>query len=113
MSSLKDHAIGGERKDALLLVDWWIGGYYNRSYNFVIWIFSMFYLSNSPAKAWFLNAKEKKYALKRAQDNQQGFGNHHFKNEQFIEALTDITSWLFFIYSLSYAIPNGGFSNFD
>lgn len=26
--------------------------------------------------------------------------------------MTDITSWLLFIYGLSYAIPNGGFSNF-
>lgn len=78
----------------------------------VLGVISFLHMPDSPAKAWFLNDKEKKYCLERARDNQQGFGNHHFKKTQVIEAIKDPTLYLFFFYGMSYAIPNGGFNNF-
>lgn len=75
-------------------------------------IVTLFHLPDSPAKAWFLNDKDKKYCVARARDNQQGFGNHKFKKYQFIEAFKDINTWFLFIYAMSFSIPNGGFNNF-
>ncbi|VEU23576.1 DEKNAAC104514 [Brettanomyces naardenensis] len=75
-------------------------------------VISFFHMPDSPAKAWFLNDKEKKYCLERSRENQQGFGNHKFKKSQFIESFKDPTVYIFFVYGLSYAIPNGGFNNF-
>lgn len=75
-------------------------------------ILSIVHIPDIPVKAWFLNETEKKYCVERIRGNQQGFGNQHFKKSQLIEAFTDFRTLLFFIYGMSYAIPNGGFTNF-
>jgi len=71
-----------------------------------------FHLPNNPTEAWFLTEHEKKLVVERIRGNQQGFGNKHFKKKQFIEALTDMKTWLFFLVALATDIPNGGITNF-
>ncbi|KAG7727607.1 hypothetical protein KL933_002541 [Ogataea haglerorum] len=75
-------------------------------------VLSIVHVPDLPVKAWFLNETEKKYCVERVKGNQQGFGSHKFKRHQVLEALQDPVLYLFFIYGMSYAIPNGGFTNF-
>lgn len=71
-----------------------------------------FHLPSKPTDAWFLTEEEKVMVVERIRNNQQGFGNKHFKKEQFIEALTDYRTWVFFIIGIACCIPNGGLTNF-
>ncbi|KAG0674200.1 hypothetical protein C6P41_002088 [Kluyveromyces marxianus] len=73
----------------------------------------MLHLPDSPDKAWFFSEEEKLLLVERIRDNQQGFGNHHFKKHQFLEALKDIRTWLYFFFSVASNIPNGGVTNFS
>ncbi|KHC87456.1 hypothetical protein I503_02814, partial [Candida albicans SC5314] len=72
----------------------------------------MVHIPDTPAGAWFLTDEEKLMVVERIRTNQQGFGNTHFKKHQFIEALTDHRTWLFFLFALSGNIPNGGLTSF-
>lgn len=72
----------------------------------------MLHLPDTPAQAWFLSDEEKVLVVERIRSNQQGFGNKHFKKHQFIEAITDIKTWLFFLFAIANNIPNGGITNF-
>lgn len=72
----------------------------------------MLHFPDTPATAWFLTDEEKKLVVERIRSNQQGFGNKHFKKHQFIEAVTDIKTWMFFLFALANNIPNGGITNF-
>lgn len=73
---------------------------------------SLIHVPDIPTKAWFLNEKDRLYVVERAKENQQGFGNPKFKMNQFKEAIMDPCTYAFFFYGMSYAIPNGGFTNF-
>ncbi|KGQ98239.1 D-galactonate transporter [Candida albicans GC75] len=73
----------------------------------------LIHIPDTPTQAWFLTDEEKLLVVERIRTNQQGFGNTHFKKNQFIEALTDYRSWLLVIYALSSNIPNGGLTNFS
>ncbi|SCU92279.1 LANO_0E00232g1_1 [Lachancea nothofagi CBS 11611] len=75
-------------------------------------IISVVHIPDIPVKAWFLNETEKKYCVERIRSNQQGFGNQRFKIGQLREAFKDLRTLIFFVYGMSYAIPNGGFTNF-
>lgn len=75
-------------------------------------IASAFHTPDEPTKAWFLTEEEKLYCVRRAKDNQQGFGSHKFKSSQVAEAFKDVTTYLIFIYAMSYSIPNGGLNNY-
>lgn len=75
-------------------------------------LISFVHIPDVPTKAWFLNEKDKIYVVERAKENQQGFGNQKFKMNQLKEAIFDPCSSIFFFYGMSYAIPNGGFTNF-
>ncbi|RCK64386.1 Allantoate permease [Candida viswanathii] len=72
-----------------------------------------FHVPDTPAGAWFLSDHEKVLVVERIRSNQQGFGNRHFKKSQFVEALTDIRTWLFVLFALSGNIPNGGLTSFS
>lgn len=72
----------------------------------------LIHLPDTPASAWFLTDIEKRLVVERIRNNQQGFGNRHFKMKQFKEAFTDVKVWLFAAYSLINNIPNGGMTNF-
>ena len=73
----------------------------------------VFHLPDSPDKAWFFSEEEKMILVERIRGNQQGFGNHHIKKYQIIEALKDVRTWLYFLFSVSSNIPNGGITNFS
>ncbi|AOW07271.1 major facilitator superfamily domain-containing protein [Yarrowia lipolytica] len=73
----------------------------------------LFHIPDDPSKAWFLTPSERKLVLIRIRSNQQGFENKKFKKDQFIEAFTDIRTWLYFFFCLTSNIPNGGITNFN
>lgn len=78
----------------------------------VLGIISLLHVPDVPTDAWFLNETEKKYVVARSKANQQGFGNTKLKKHQVMETLKDVKSYIFFVYGVTYAIPNGGFTNF-
>ncbi|KAK0209122.1 major facilitator superfamily domain-containing protein [Desarmillaria ectypa] len=65
-----------------------------------------FLFPDSPTNAWFLTPEERSSAVQRIKENQTGVENKHFNKEQMIEALTDIKTWLFALFSLLANIPN-------
>ncbi|KAK6200487.1 allantoate permease [Scheffersomyces amazonensis] len=71
-----------------------------------------FHVPDVPTQAWFLNESERILVVERIRGNQQGFGNKHFKWNQFKEALLDVKTWLIFMFALASDIPNGGITNF-
>lgn len=70
------------------------------------------FIPDSPARAWFLSEEEKLQVVERIRDNQQGFGNRHFKWKQFREVFTDVRTYVMFIYVIASNIPNGSITNF-
>ena len=78
----------------------------------VLGVIEIIHVPDIPVKAWFLNDLEKKYVVERSKENQTGFGNTKFKKDQVIEAFTDVKSYILFVYGVSYALANGGFTNF-
>lgn len=70
------------------------------------------HVPNVPAKAWFLTPKERLMAVNRIRENYQGFGNKKWKKYQFLEALKDPRTYLFFFYAVSFNIQNSGLSSF-
>lgn len=76
--------------------------------SFIFWL----HIPDSPSKAWFLSEDEKLLVVERIRKNKQGFGNHHFKKHQFIEALKDPLTWLFALLAIATNVPNGALSNF-
>jgi len=69
----------------------------------------MFYLwfPDNPTTAWFLSDEEKVMAVKRVQGNQNGIETKTWKRYQFIEALTDIKTWMFFLFATFFDLQNG------
>ncbi|KAF7192467.1 putative transporter, partial [Pseudocercospora fuligena] len=90
-------------------------------YIFLIWgaittfwgILVLLVLPDSPLKARFLSAPERQLVLARVKENNTGLENKQWKLEQFIEALTDIKTWLLFIFAVTSNSPNGGLTNFQ
>lgn len=79
----------------------------------VVGIAFYIHIPDNPSKAWFLTDEEKALVVERIKTNEQGFGNKHFKSYQFKEAVTDIQTWLFFLFGLATDIPNGAVTNFS
>ncbi|KAF9265011.1 MFS general substrate transporter [Marasmius fiardii PR-910] len=71
------------------------------------------FLPDSPPTARAFTREERLMAVARIRGNQTGVDNKKFKMEQFIEAITDLKSWLFFFLGFVANIPNGGISNFS
>lgn len=80
--------------------------------SFVTAIILYFHVSNTPSQAWFLNERERRIVVERIRENYQGFGNKVWKKHQFLEAMTDIRTYLFFIYAVAFNIPNSALSSF-
>jgi len=74
-----------------------------------LWI----WLPDSPLKAKFLSEEERKGVVLRIAENSSGIENKHWKKAQFIEAMTDIKSWLFLFLALLINAPNAVFINFQ
>ncbi|CAH6722936.1 allantoate permease [[Candida] jaroonii] len=99
-------------KDSMSIAPWKLIFIISGVLTFVFGVVMFFHLPNSPAHAWFLTDIEKKLIVERIRGNQQGFGNHHIKKAQIIEALTDYRSWIIFASTFVGNIPNGGITNF-
>lgn len=69
----------------------------------VVWI----WLPNSPIDAHFLTLEEKAQAVLRIKSNHSGIEQKHFKRSQFIEAIKDPKTWMFFFHSWSQEMANG------
>ncbi|QLG71642.1 hypothetical protein HG535_0B06880 [Zygotorulaspora mrakii] len=71
-----------------------------------------FWIPDDPTNARFLTEREKLMVIARIRSNQQGYGNHKIKKHQILEAVKDIRTWLYFLFTVSSNIPNGGITNF-
>ncbi|CAN6601679.1 allantoate permease [Trichomonascus vanleenenianus] len=75
-------------------------------------IICYFHIPDNPSKAWFLTEEERLLVVERIRSNKQGFGNKQFKKEQFIEAFTDVRTYIYIVIVMVSDIPNGGITNF-
>lgn len=67
----------------------------------------MLYLPDSPITAHFLNPSERAQAILRIKSNHSGIEHKFFKRSQFIEAIRDRKTWLFFLHAWSQEMANG------
>jgi hypothetical protein len=75
----------------------------------VAWsIVTFFYLPDSPQTAHFLSASEREFAALRPYRFQRTTQTKSWDRGQFLEALKDVKSWWFFLFSLVICVPNGG-----
>ena len=65
----------------------------------VIGTLFLFFFPDSPVRARSLTKDEKVKAVTRIQSNQSGTETKIWKREQFIEALKDVKTWLFFLFA--------------
>ena len=68
-----------------------------------MWIF----FPDSPISAHFLTTEERAQAILRIQSNHSGIEQKRFKRYQFVEALKDPKTWLFFLHAWSQEMANG------
>ncbi|KAK5717040.1 hypothetical protein LTR15_008928 [Elasticomyces elasticus] len=66
-----------------------------------------FLLPDSPLTAHFLSPVERAHAVVRIKSNHSGIEQKHFKRYQFIEAIKDPKTWLFFFHAWSQEMANG------
>lgn len=70
-------------------------------------IYCWFFYPSNPAKARFLNLEEKVYTIQRVHDaTKSSIEQKQFKKHQFIEAIRDPISWLFFLQAFTLMISN-------
>ncbi|KAF5859144.1 hypothetical protein ETB97_003236 [Aspergillus alliaceus] len=62
---------------------------------------------DNPLRAGFLTPEERAQAILRIKKNHSGIEQKYFKKYQFIEALKDPKSWLFFLHAWSQEMANG------
>jgi ACS family allantoate permease-like MFS transporter len=66
----------------------------------------LYIFPDNPTSARFLTHEEKIKVVKRIKDNQNGIETKVFKKHQFIEAMLDSKTWLFFLFgTISYDSP--------
>lgn len=73
-------------------------------------------LPGSPFTTKWLTDAERVVALNRVKGNKTGVENKEFKMKQFFEAMTDLKTWLLFLFAVASNAPNGGLttvSDFD
>ncbi|CAI7666354.1 unnamed protein product [Penicillium palitans] len=80
----------------------------------VVWsMVTFFYLPDSPQTARFLSASEREFAALRPYKFQRTIQTKSWDRGQFLEALKDIKSWWFFLFSFVICVPNGGTTSFN
>ena len=72
-------------------------------YGVVVWLF----FPDNPASAHFLTKEERAQSILRIASNHSGIEQKRFKKSQFIEALRDPKTWLFFLHAWSQEMANG------
>ncbi|KAJ6178139.1 hypothetical protein N7519_008600 [Penicillium mononematosum] len=76
-------------------------------------IVTFFYLPDSPQTARFLSASEREFAALRPYKFQKTTQTKSWDRGQFVEALKDVKSWWFFLFSFVICVPNGGTTSFN
>lgn len=71
-----------------------------------------FWIPDDPLRARFLTPEEKIMVMARTGTNEDSYRPHGLKKAQIIEAFKDIRTWLYFFFTVTANIPNGGISNF-
>lgn len=66
-----------------------------------------FFFPDSPLTAHFLTPEERAQAIIRIKSNHSGIEQKRFKMHQFIEALKDPKTWMFFLHAWSQEMANG------
>lgn len=80
----------------------------------MLWSFVLyFFLSDSPAKAFWLNQEQKYIAVQRVSAGMVGIKSKKFKTSQVWAALLDPKTWLLFGATFATSIPTGVLSNFS
>ncbi|CEP59991.1 allantoate permease family MFS transporter LALA0_S01e00540g [Lachancea lanzarotensis] len=102
-----------EREESLPIAGWKLVFIICGVITIFLGILFLIVIPDNPFKSRFLNDAEKELIVLRLRQNQQGVGNHKFKSYQFIEALTDVRTWIMFISSVALNIPNGGIGTFS
>lgn len=72
-------------------------------YGVAVW----FYFPDGPSNAHFLTTEERAQSILRIASNHSGIEQKRFKRAQFIEALQDPKTWLFFLHAWSQEMANG------
>ncbi|KAL2848423.1 major facilitator superfamily domain-containing protein [Aspergillus pseudoustus] len=65
------------------------------------------FFPDSPVKAKYLTHEERAQAILRIKENHSGIEQKTFKRYQFIEAISDPKTWLFFLHAWSQEMANG------
>lgn len=68
----------------------------------LVWLF----FPENPLQAKFLTLEQRAQAVLRIKENHSGIEQKYFKRYQFIEALRDPKSWLFFLHAWSQEVSN-------
>lgn len=66
-----------------------------------------FFFPDNPMTAYFLNDDEKMRVVQRVRANQNGMETKVWKKHQFIEAITDVKTWLFFGFAATSSLLGG------
>ena len=75
----------------------------------VTWAVGMFFhLPDEPRDAWFLSKADREKAIIRVRENLTGIKSDKFQWHQCLEAVTDVSAWLYVLIQLSGQIANGG-----
>lgn len=72
-------------------------------YGVLVWLF----FPDNTASAHFLTKQERAQSILRIASNHSGIEQKRFKKTQFIEALRDPKTWLFFLHAWSQEMANG------
>lgn len=86
---------------------WQIVYVFTGSFTVLLAIGVLCILPDNPMSAWWLTKEEKVLAVERIRSNQQAAENKVFKVYQAKEALMDVNTWLYALFSFSTNIPNG------
>lgn len=70
-------------------------------------VFAWFFFPDSPITANFLTKEERAQAVLRIASNHSGIEQKRFKRSQFVEAIRDPKTWLFFLHAWSQEMANG------
>ena len=72
-------------------------------YAMAVWLL----FPDNPLQAKFLTLEERAQAVLRIKENHSGIEQKRFKRYQFLEAIKDQKTWLFFLHSWSQEMANG------
>ncbi|GJC91982.1 major facilitator superfamily transporter [Colletotrichum higginsianum] len=80
----------------------------------VAWgVLMLVFLPGSPLTTKFLSERERALVVGRVKANGTGVENKKFKWPQFKEAMTDLKTWLLFLFAVASNSPNGGLTTFQ